>query len=194
MTPEERLAAAYQTIDEANAADPRSPGGQPYELLYGRRMTEALQAYARDAPTPLKLAARAQHLERWKSPRGAYPTGRPGYLRWRADLKKFHAERARELLAPHGYDAETLDRVAFLLQKKKLKRDGDTQTLEDVICHVFLQYYAEDFADEHPDEKVVDILRKTWGKMSEEGRKFALALPLAERVRGLVGKALAEPS
>ena len=184
------LAAAFAAFDTANAADPRhvdaGPEEVPYELLYARRMSEELHAFHPESSVPLRLAARAQHLERWRSPREDYPMDREGYLRWRADLKKFHAARAGEILRGVGYDEETIERVAFLLQKKRLKRDDDTQALEDVICIVFLKYYAAEFAAEHPHEKVIDILRKTLRKMSERGREAALAAELPSGVREMV--------
>ncbi|WP_116126527.1 DUF4202 domain-containing protein [Lewinella sp. IMCC34183] len=184
------LAKAFAAFDAANAADPRHAGSgaqeMPYELLYARRMTEELDRYAPDAPEPLRLAARAQHLERWRSPREDYPMDREGYLRWRSDLKLFHAARAREILAEVGYGEGVQERVAFLLQKKRLKRDDGTQTLEDVICLVFLKHYAAAFAAGHPTEKVVDILRKTLRKMSEPGRQAALAAELPAGVRDLL--------
>ena len=190
-----QLTAALAAYDALNAQDPRTQstpeGDQPYELLYGHRMSERLALYAPDAPPALRLAARAQHLERWKIPRQDYPMDRPGYLKWRNDLKAYHARRAGEILQFLNVDPELIDRVAFLLQKKRLKRDDGTQLLEDVICQVFLQHYAEDFAADHDDEKVVDILRKTWGKMSEKGRAAALELPLHPTVRELVDRALA---
>lgn len=187
--------AAFAAFDAANAADPRhvstaDSAEVPYELLYARRMTDELSRFDPDASIPLRLAARAQHLERWKSPREDYPMDREGYLRWRADLKKYHAARAGELMSKAGYGSDTIDRVAFLLQKKRLKRDPDTQTLEDVICIVFLKYYAAEFVTDHPVEKVVDILRKTLGKMSPEGHAAALAADLPESVRRLLEKAL----
>ncbi len=194
---EARLTAAFSALDAANAADPRHVTFEgkevPYELLYARRMTGELDRFAPEAPEPVKLAARAQHLERWRSPREDYPMDREGYLRWRTDLKQFHANRAWEILSGSGYSEEVLERVAFLLQKKRLKRDDDTQTLEDVICIVFLRYYAADFAAAHPQEKVVDILRKTWGKMSHRGRAAALDAELPAAVRELVLEATAPP-
>ncbi len=191
-----QLAAAFAAFDAANAADPRhlEIGGtsQPYELLYARRMTEELDRFRPDAPAALRLAARAQHLERWRSPREDYPMNREGYLRWRGDLKKFHAARAGEILTGLGVDAATTGRVAFLLQKKQLKRDDGTQTLEDVICLVFLKYYAASFAAEHSHDKVIDILYKTLRKMSDEGKAAALAADLPAGVRGLVLEAQAK--
>ncbi|PPK88389.1 uncharacterized protein DUF4202 [Neolewinella xylanilytica] len=193
-TDDPKLTAAFAAFDAANAADPRyvDSGADevPYELLYAQRMTEELNRYLPEAPLPLRLAARAQHLERWRSPREDYPMDREGYLRWRADLKKFHAARAGEILSEVGFGAEVIERVAFLLQKKRLKRDDDTQALEDVICIVFLKYYAAAFAAEHPHEKVIDILHKTLRKMSDRGRDAALAAELPEAVRGMVLEAM----
>lgn len=190
-----QISAALAAFDALNARDPRQTSTEdgetlPYALLYGRRMSERLETYAPDADAPLRLAARAQHLERWTIPRESYPQDRIGYLKWRNDLKAYHAERAGEVLKVLNVEAEVIERVAFLLQKKQLRKDAGTQTLEDVICLVFLEYYALEFAADHPEEKVISILRKTWGKMSERGQAAALALELNPAVRELVGKAL----
>jgi hypothetical protein len=115
---------------------------------------------------------------------------REGYLRWRQDLKKFHAKKASAILQDVGYDQETIDTVIFLLEKKQLKKNEDTQCLEDVICLVFLHYYFEPFALKHPEDKTIDILQKTWRKMSPKGREAALKLPLSIYALDLVTKAL----
>lgn len=162
----------------------------PKELLYARRMSRKLDDFAPHASEALQLTARCQHIRRWEIPRESYDMDRTGYLKWRQDLKKFHAAKATEILESLGYPRETIDRVAFLLQKKKLKRDPETQTLEDVICLVFLQYYLEPFMEKHAEGKLIDILQKTWNKMSEEGRAAALKLPLSENSRRLIGKAV----
>ena len=189
-----RLEAALARIDRANAADPRvetsAEGEVPEALLYGRRMSARLERFAPDASEALKLAARAQHIERWRIPRGDYPEGRKGYLAWRRRLYDFHAERARDLLEEVGYPEEVRARVATLVKKKGLGRDPEAQCLEDVVCLVFLEHYFAAFAAKHPDEKVIDILRKTWAKMSAEGREAALALPLGPE-RALIERALA---
>ncbi|WP_116107602.1 DUF4202 domain-containing protein [Lewinella sp. IMCC34191] len=191
---QQQLEAAFAAIDQANSADPRyvqtESGEVPSEWLYGRRMSEELDRYLPDAPISLRLAARAQHLERWRSPRDSYPMDREGYLRWRADLKKFHAARAGEILREVGFGEDVIERVAFLLQKKRLKRDDDTQTLEDVICLVFLKHYAAEFAAEHPHEKVIDILHKTLRKMSDRGREAAQTADLPRAVHGMVLEAM----
>ncbi|TXF90897.1 DUF4202 domain-containing protein [Neolewinella aurantiaca] len=191
-----KLSEAFAAIDEANAADPRTTEVdgvlKPYELVYGQRMSATLTSFAPAASPELQLAARAQHLERWAIPRSDYPMDRIGYLTWRNDQKKRHASRAAEILTPLGFSEETIARVQFLLQKKRLKQDPETQQLEDVICLVFLEHYAAGFAAQHPEEKVIDILQKTWSKMSPDGQQAALKLPLAPGVLSLVQKALSD--
>lgn len=189
-----KIEEAFSVIDAANAADSRriEVDGQllPYEMVYGQRMTAVLTYFAPAAAPPLQLAARAQHLERWAIPRSDYPMNRVGYHNWRNAQKKRHAKRAEELLLPLGFSSETLERTKFLLEKKNLKKDPDTQTLEDVICLVFLEHYAEGFAADHPEEKVIDILQKTWRKMSAAGQSAALKLALPPAVGELVTKVL----
>lgn len=115
---------------------------------------------------------------------------RPGYLKWRNALKRYHADRAEEILQKAGYDRETIDRVRELVMKKGLKTDPETQTLEDVVCLVFLQYYFEDFAEKHEEKKIVNILQKTWRKMSPRGQEIAMQLNLSESAGWLIEKAV----
>jgi hypothetical protein len=89
-----------------------------------------------------------------------------------------------------GYDADTVARVQSLLRKERLKADPETQALEDVICLVFLEYYFEPFADQHEEQKLIGILRRTWAKMSPRGQAAALALSLRPEKRTLIEKAL----
>ncbi len=191
---QDRLAAAIARFDLANAEDPRHDPiegePQPRELVYARRMTAALERFAPDAPEAVRLAARCQHIRRWTIPRDRYPAGRDGYRRWRTDLGRFHAETAGEILREVGYDAATIGRVQALLRKERLKADPDVQLLEDVICLVFLQHYLADFATQHDAEKLADILRKTWRKMSERGRAAAQEIDLAPDLRALVTRAV----
>lgn len=188
------MQAAFARIDEANALDPNLEhlDGQevPKELLYGHRMSATLATFAPDASLAVQLAARAQHLQRWKLPRSEFSMDRKGYLSWRQKLYGMHAELAGAILAEVGFDEAAIARVGTLLRKKGLKTDPEVQLLEDVVCLVFLRHYFADFAEKHDEAKVVDILRKTWSKMSERGRKAALALPLGEE-RRLVERALA---
>ncbi|GAA4272605.1 DUF4202 domain-containing protein [Aquimarina gracilis] len=195
MSSEKLLLEAYKLFDEANAKDPNSEkvNGDliPKELIYGQRMTKTLGDFEPNASAALKLAARSQHICRWEISRDRYPMDRVGYLKWREELKKFHASKASTILQEVGYDDDIIERVSFLLQKKKLKKDEGTQTLEDVICLVFLEYYYEEFLVKHSDEKVIDILQKTWRKMSEKGHKAALALSYSEKALALIQQALA---
>lgn len=191
MSDEERIERTLAAIDAANGEDPRrEPGGEPEALVYGRRMSAALERLRPEAGAALRIAVRAQHVERWKVPRASYPEGRAGYLRWRADLGRMHAERAGEIARAVGWDEATIERVASLVQKKRLRADEEAQALEDCACLVFLEHGLDAFAREHDDEKVVDILRKTWSKMSEGARRAAEGLPLSARAQALIEKAL----
>lgn len=186
---------AFAAFDLANSQDPNQDWvdgeQQARELVYARRMTARLDAFCPDASLALQLAARCQHICRWKISRNDYPMDRAGYKRWRSDLAVFHGETAASILAPLGHDDALITRVKDLLLKRGLKRDPEVQTLEDVICLVFLEFYLEDFAAKHDEDKLIDIIRKTWNKMSSQGHEAALQLPLADDMLALVGKALA---
>jgi hypothetical protein len=190
-----RFDHAIRLIDEANAVDPnqeiRDGEPCPKELLYSRRMTEWLERLEPGASQALRLAARAQHIRRWEIPRETYPMDRQGYRAWRTDLGRFHAQTAAAILGKAGYDEHTIEQVGSLLRKENLKTNPDCQTLEDVICLVFLENHFEEFARQHDEEKLLNIVRRTWKKMSERGRKTALELRLPEAARGIVEKALA---
>lgn len=190
----EKLLEAFSLFDEANAKDPNteSYNGQSYpkEVLYGIRMTAKLTDFLPVASESLQLAARCQHIKRWEIARDSYPMDRVGYLKWRQDLKKFHASEASKILQSIGYDNTTISEVFSLLQKKRLKKNPDTQALEDVICLVFLEFYFEPFAAKHSDEKTIDIIQKTWKKMSKKGHEAALKLPLSQDSLVLVQSAL----
>ena len=193
MTP---LTRALAEIDAANSADPTSVvldgRSVPAELLYGQRMSAMLERLAPEASELLRIAVRAQHIRRWEVPRSSYPMDRPGYLRWRKELGRKHAEWTSEILARCGYDAEDSARVSALLRKENLRRDPETQTLEDTAALVFLDYYAEEFAQKHAADKVVAILIKTLAKMSDRGKAAALELDLPAPVRSALDAALAQ--
>jgi sirohydrochlorin ferrochelatase len=186
---------ALQRIDAANAEDPNTvlvaEQTRPAELVYSERMSAMLERLAPEASEALRLAVRAQHLRRWTVPRDSYPMDRAGYHRWRGELKRRHAEWASAILTECGVDAETTARASSLIRKENLKTDVESQTLEDVACLVFLQHYAADFAAKHDYAKMIGIVQKTWKKMSEEGQRVALALPLDTSVRAVVDEALA---
>jgi hypothetical protein len=176
----EQFSRAIAGIDAFNAGDPNhiTVNGQRVakELYYGRRMSHWLAQLAPEASEPLQLAVRAQHIGRWTSPRADYPAGKQGYHRWRRDLAAFHAKTAGNILTEAGYDAATVGRIGQLLRKEHLKTDSEAQLLEDAACLVFLENVFTDFSRQHDDAKVVDILRKTWAKMSPKGHAAALTL------------------
>lgn len=189
-----RFDKAILLIDQINAEDPVTEVFEgreiPKELLYSQRMTRKLEEFDPEASEHLKIAVRAQHIGRWKIPRSDYPMDRTGYLIWREELKKMHAEIAGKILAEAGYEEEFISKVKFLIRKKQLKSDPETQALEDVICLVFLENYFEEFVDKHEPEKVKDILKKTWAKMSEKGQKSALLLSFSSQSLRLIQEAL----
>ena len=188
-------------IDTANGADPNQVTADgkewPKELLYSQRMSDMLERYNPDADDAMKLAIRAQHIERWKSPRNAYPMDRIGYLTWRKDLYKIQANTAADLLQQAGYDDDVTERVRNAVAKKNIKGNPDTQLLEDVTDLVFMEHYMLEFVGKHPDysvEKWIDIIRKTWNKMSANAHDFTLsgAVKLPESLVPLVMKAVAD--
>jgi hypothetical protein len=191
-----RFDRAIAQFDQANSQDPNietiSNTEHPKELLYAKRMSGWLSKFEPKAPETLQLAARSQHICRWTIPRDSYPMDRKGYLLWRTELKRFHARKAEEILAAVGYDRDSIERVKSLILKQRLKTDPESQTLEDVVCLVFLDHYFSDFAAKHEPEKVVSILKKTWNKMSDRGRKTALSLDLNDQEKALIGQAIEE--
>lgn len=199
MSNQEQLEKAIALIDAANAEDPNqeTAGDKtwPKELLYSHRMSEMLERYAPDAEDAMKLAVRAQHVQRWKSARSDFPEGRQGYLQWRTGLYKFHAETAGRLMAEAAYDQAAIERVKQAVGKRALKVNRDTQLLEDVTDLVFIEHYMLAFAEKHPEydeAKWLDIVRKTWKKMSEQARQFALSgsIKLPEPLIPLIRKAV----
>ena len=177
-----RLEAVLAAIDDANAADPAREDGEPAALLYGRRMSEVLDAFAPGASDHLRIACRGQHIERWTRPRADWPEGRAGYLRWRTELKAYHAERVVELMAEAGWPEADRARVGSLVRKEGLRRDAEAQTLEDVACLVFMHWYFAPFAETQSPEKIAGIVAKTGRKMSAPGRAAALRLGLPDHL------------
>jgi hypothetical protein len=183
--------AAIRRFDEENARDPNKENGQPRELLYAQRLTDWVLRLCPDAGEALRLASRCQHICRWEIPRGNYPMTRPGYLKWRADLKKFHAQRAGEILREVGYDDEIIRSVQDLNLKKNFPADPECRVLEDALCLVFLEFQVTDLAAKTTDEKMINALKKSWEKMTEKARSEALKLKYGEREMSLIQKALA---
>jgi hypothetical protein len=190
-----RFNRAIALFDAANAEDPNSVEGRPKELLYAERMSEMLGRFAPDAPEAVRLACRAQHICRWKIPRKDYPMTPEGYQHWRTTLYKFHAETAGALMREAGYDDEMIERVKKAVGKRGLKVNPDTQMMEDVVDLVFIEHYMTAFAAQHPEyseDKWLDIIRKTWKKMSDAGHAYALSgkLKLPEALTPLIVKAV----
>jgi hypothetical protein len=168
---------------------------RPRLLVQAERLAACIERLEPHPSEALRLAAHCQHLERWKIARSEFPEGRAGYLQWRTRLGRYHAERARAVLASLGYEDEPIRAVETILTKQHLRSNPDSQTMEDALCLVFLAYEFEDFLDKYPDEsKAVDILQKTWKKMSSRGQAAALELTLSERARTLVARALGSSS
>lgn len=199
MTQQQMFDQAIGLIDAANNEDPNQETSDgkdwPKELLYSHRMSDMTQRYAPDADDAMKLALRAQHIQRWKSPRSDYPMDRKGYHQWRSGLYIFHAETVAALLVKAGYDDAFIERVKLAVSKKSLKTNPDTQLLEDVTALVFIEHYMLEFAAKHPEydeEKWLVIIRRTWNKMSERAHQFALAgnIMLPEPLVPLIQKAV----
>jgi hypothetical protein len=196
---ETMLDKAMALIDAANSEDPNQVSadgkGWPKELLYSHRMSDMLQRFAPDADDAMQLAIRAQHIQRWKSRRDAYPMDRIGYLQGRKDLYKIQAQTAVDLLTQAGYGEDVTGRVYQAVAKLKIKENPDTQLLEDVTDLVFIEHYMLEFVNKHPDyseDKWLDIVRKTWNKMSDRAQQFALSgsVRLPEPLVPLIKKAL----
>jgi hypothetical protein len=191
---DERFQRAIAAFDALNVQDPNAvasaSGPQPKELHDAQAMTRWLEVLYPAASEVAHLAARCQHLCRWQVPRSTYPEGRTAYLQWRSDLKQFHAEKSAEVLRSVDYDAAVVEAVAAVNLKQGLKSNADVQMIEDALCLVFLELQFEGYLRQWDDDKIVGILKKTWGKMSEVGHAAALQLPLSNQALGLVGRAL----
>ncbi len=182
-----RLDDVLRRIDAANAGDPKGAA-----VEYGRRMSAWVERLRPDAPEELCIAARGQHIRRWEIPRADFPMNKAGYFQWRTKLYGFHADRLEEIMRACGYGDAAIERVRSIVQKKRIKSDPDAQTLEDAAALVFLEHDLAEFVAraDMSEQKLVDILRKTWTKMSEPGRGAALQLEFAPEHKRLIGLAL----
>jgi hypothetical protein len=189
-----RFEAALRRFDEENSRDPNvdiSDGqAKPRELAYSIWLTDRVLKLAPSASEELRLAARCQHICRWMMPRQAYPMTRPGYLKWREELKKFHAQKAGKILREVGYPDETISRVQTLNLKKEFPRDPESRILEDALCLVFLELQFAELADKTDRDTMINVLRKSWGKMSPAGQAMARTLSFPEREKALLEAAL----
>lgn len=190
-----RFERAIHRFDQENSCDPNQEivdgAGQPRELVYSRWLTEWVMRLCPNASEVLRLAARCQHICRWKISRDSYPMDKPGYLRWRADLKKFHAEKSGDILREVGYEDVIVRRVQELNLKKNFPDDPEVCALEDALCLVFLERQFSALAARYDDAKMINALQKSWKKMSAAGRAEALKLEYGPRERSLIERALA---
>ncbi len=172
----------------------------PKELIYGQRMSICLAQYWPNSSELLQIAVRAQHIKRWHLKRNEYEAGKAGYYKWRIALGKFHAELAARIMIEQGYSEAQAEQTASIICKENLRDKTssqlniDSQTLEDVACLVFLEYYFDDFASKYLEQdneaKIIRIVQLTWKKMSENAHNIALKLTLPEHLSALVTKAL----
>ena len=189
-----RFEAALRRFDEENTRDPNTETAdgivQPREWLYARRLSDWVGRLCPDASEPLRLAARCQHLCRWEIPRSSYPMTRAGYLQWRANLKKYHAQKAGDILREVGYPEAVIRGVQDLNLKKHFPDDPETRVLEDALCLVFLEYQLADLAVKTAEDKTINALQKSWQKMTPAGRAEALKLNYGPREKVLLERAL----
>lgn len=184
---------ARAALDAVHATEPAPPAGKPSQLVYAGHIEQWIARLIEQPSLALRLAARAQHLERWVIPRSSFPMDKPGYLTWRKTVHKRQGERAKEILTSAGMDAVTSERVGVLVAKAAPKGDAEAQALEDAACLTFLATELGDFASHHPDytrEKFIDIIRKSWRKMSPRGHQLALTIPLSDGLKELVKAAI----
>lgn len=192
-----RFQAVIAEIDAANAQDPRrdhvAGTPRPREVVYSERMSDCLSRLYPEASEALRIAARAQHICRWQIPRKEFPLGREGYNAWRAACRDHHAVLTSAIMRRHGYADGEIAQVVKIIRKEQLKRDPESQALENVVAVVFVQHYLDEFVAEHKDyddAKLADILRKTLRKMDATGHTAALGLDLPAATVRLIEMAL----
>jgi hypothetical protein len=190
------LQAVLDKIDAYNRQDSNHDmvegREEPREFVYSGHLTRWVLRLNPHASDILRIAARGQHIGRWTVPRDSYPMNRGGYLRWREDLKKFHAQTVAGYMTEAGYDAADVEHTRAIMLKKNFAADPAAQTLEDALCLVFLEMQFADLRKKTPDDKMVDILRKSWRKMSDQGRTAALTIHYRTEEKALIEKALAD--
>ncbi|WP_069658268.1 DUF4202 domain-containing protein [Arcticibacter eurypsychrophilus] len=190
----EKLEQAFKLFDDYNKQSPDQLTWKgityPSEYFYSVELYNWVKKLSPEASEGLLLASRSQHIGRWEVPRNIYPDGRIGYLTWRSDLKKIHAQKAASILQTVGYSDEIIARVQVIIQKLQLKLDPEVQIIENALCLVFLEFQFDDLVEKLPEEKMITVLRKTWKKMSKEGHDAAMTLNFSPEGHALITKAL----
>ena len=190
------LEAAFAAVDAANEGDPNTVvvrgERRPKEQAHAELAVEWVRRLVEVPSEELLLAARAHHVRRWELPRASFPEGRAGYLQWKRDLQRHHAEVAGRVLGEVGVEAAVVERVQAIIRKARLRSDPDVQALEDALCLTFVETQFGSLADQLGDDHMVEVLKRTLAKMSDAGRVVALELRLSDRERGLVVRAVAD--
>lgn len=198
MNTESLLTHAFGRFDQANEADPNQikvdGEDQPKELIFAKRLSESVLMLNSEASEALQLASRCQHICRWQVPRSTEPMGRSGYLKWRAGLKVFHAEKSAEILRETGYSEDMIARVQELNLKKNLNSDPECQTLEDALCLVFLRHQLDALIANTEPKKIIRIVQKTWAKMSPQGQEAALQVSYSEEAQAVLKQCFSDPA
>ena len=191
-----KLEQAFRLFDAYNQQDPYKItwDGEEYpsEVFYASKLHDSIKTLDQSPSEALLLASRCQHIGRWEIERKTYPEGRVGYLKWRNDLSKFHAQKAREILESLDYTEDIIARVNDIVLKRQLKIDPEVQTMENALCLVFLEYQFDDLIEKLSEEKMINVIRKTWRKMSDPGKEIALSLKYSEKAALLLDKSLKE--
>ena len=189
----DRTERALAAIDAANAEDPVKLDvdgrARPKEVVHAEVVTRWLAVVDPDADDLQRLAARAHHLRRWAVPRTDYPEGRAGYLRWRTDQKRRHADEVGEILAAEGFSPDEIARVGAIVAKRGLGTDAAVQAHEDALCLAFLELQLDPVAAQLGHDRAVDVLRKTMGKMSPRALELAGTVALSAEGAALVAEA-----
>ena len=185
---------ATEALKAAHLQDPNlvqtGSGQVPAEWLYIQRLLTSMQQVYPDASEALTIAVYCQHLFRWEIKRSEYPEGRIGYYQWRNYLGEYQAEKAAVLLKSGGYTDDFIQEITTILKKLNISRLEESQKLEDVVCLVFLEHYMNDFIQGKTEAQLIQIVQKTWNKMSDHGHHVALQLNLSEPTRRIVELAL----
>lgn len=189
------LEKIIQEIDMVNNSDPRKINLDDeevgYELFYAILMTKWVTHFSSDPSISLLIACRGIHFKRWLHPRSSYPQGLAGYYQWKKELQVFHQDEILKLLAAYELDESVLQKISSLILKKELGQCDETQIIEDAVSLIFIEYQLLPLLEKSGEEKVINAIQKTWGKMSEAGHEKALALKLDEVSSQIIQKALA---